>query len=122
MMIKIPKLPLSKIRVPLPKQRAKVHINEDLKVYDRKKMKQNLKDITERLDRVASEIEITHPRLALAVDLVSDRLERRMAFTGEVEQAVKEFTDYLEPIVQPAKKFEVKKKIHDFAQSIYDCR
>ena len=85
-------------------------------------MKQNFrKDITERLDLVAGEIEQVNPALALAVDRISDRLEQRIAFTGTVEQAVKEFTDYLDPIVIPAKKIEVKKKIQEFAQEMLNA-
>ena len=41
--------------------------------------------ITERLDRIASELEHVDPRIALAIDQVSDQLEGRVATPSEPE-------------------------------------
>jgi mevalonate kinase len=118
--IRIPKLKADPIHIPLPKQVERPF--KDRSRPNRQQLKRQLnRELTERLDRVASELEQINPALALAIDKISDHLDQRVAFTGEVEQAVKEFTDYLEPIVIPAKKIEVKKKVHDFAQEIYDA-
>lgn len=57
-------------RLPLPKKTERVH--EDKTKYDRSREK----NITFELDRVADELEPQEPRLALAIDLISDQLEQ----------------------------------------------
>ena len=76
--------------------------------------------ITERLDIIASELEQVDPRIALAIDQVSDRLEKR-AETNSLEKAKKDFSKGLSKF----KKWidEAKKETHypnkDFIQ-LYD--
>jgi hypothetical protein len=47
--------------------------------------------ITERLDVIASELEQVDPRIALAIDQVSDSFESRKALTEEDDSS---YTDY----------------------------
>ncbi len=62
-----------------------------------------MKDITERLDKIASEIEKENPFIALAIDRVSDKLERR----GETSEKSTSEIDPSELTKQDYKKMKI---------------
>lgn len=57
--------------------------------------------ITERLDRIASELEQTNPKIALALDRISDKLEGRYA--TELRDATPEERKVLNELVEELK-------------------
>ena len=86
--------------------------------------------VTAHLDRIASDLEKIDPRLAMAIDKVSDKIEAAVTFRIDMEKHKKEKENYpitthpVETIEQIKKKLEdpaIEKKVEDYIEKKHNA-
>ena len=76
--------------------------------------------LTARLDQIASDLEKYDPKLALIIDQVSDRLEKKASNVGEpeIKKAIENFLKSIELLVGQDKIKDIKTKATQLADEV----